>query len=209
MGVPPAILVLIRLLVRIGNKVDLGAFMALQATPRHRGYCALVLALGVAGASSWSKPKPDHYRFILPSGYIGWVQIVFGIPHGPALPITEDRRALLIKIDDSGVAKTGNLWVHSPRPKDEFFYQLQDPGGREKLVPVPIDYLIDDGYNTHGGFGVNGTPDNSPGYSFFFFIGPPEVRDRVPHADVRKEPGFGKKREGPPIYPMPGRMPTP
>jgi len=184
--------------------------MLLEKIYRIRCYSVVLLGCFLCcGLSLQAKPKPDHYRFILPSGYVGWIQVTFGVPHGPALPITEDRRALLVRIDDSGVAKTGNLRVHSARPKDEFFYELRDSGGLEKLVPVPSDYILDDGHNTHGGFGINGTPDNSPGYSFFFFVGPPEVRARVPRADIRKVPGFPKKREGPPSYPTPGRMPTP
>jgi hypothetical protein len=170
-----------------------------------RVLCAAVL--GVCATFLSARPKPNHYRFVLPSGYVGWVQIVFAAPEAPALPIIEANHALLVRIGESGVVRTGDLWVHFRNPHDEFFYQVSDANGHDKFVPVPDDYTLDDGYGTHAGFGINGTPDNSPGYSWFFFIGPPELRDRTPGADIRKVPGFGKKREAPATYPTPGRIP--
>jgi hypothetical protein len=60
-----------------------------------------------------------------------------------------------------------------------------------------------------GGFTVGGAgdvQDCNPGCtSWFFFVGPPEVRAKIPLADSRREKGKGPL-QAPGIYPVPGRM---
>jgi len=51
--------------------------------PAGRILTCSILALIWCQTWLWAKPKPDHYRFVLPSGYIGWVQVVFGVPPRP------------------------------------------------------------------------------------------------------------------------------
>jgi len=76
--------------------------------------------------------------------------------------------------------------------------------------PVPTDYFLP-GID-HGGFGVMDTGGKGLGYSWFIFIGPPELRAKVPLADWNKgvedyqKTHGGKARvefSGP--YPVPGR----
>jgi hypothetical protein len=75
----------------------------------------------------------------------------------------------------------------------------------EKLVPVPAGYVLA-GPN-HGGFDVGVVPDGSPGsLSWFFFLGPPEMREKIPMADITQEKGDGRPLRVPVVYPVPGRM---
>ena len=151
---------------------------------------------GSANATSW------HYRVVLPPDYVGWVQVIFGDISAPSL--AGRKKYLQIDVGENGVARTRNLpvWFGS---RDEFFYRSVDNHNSQKLIRVPATYWIDFAYE--GGFTVSGTPDGSPGTtSWFFFIGPPEIRDKVPMADVRKEPGYGHRLSAPKIYPKPGRM---
>jgi len=64
-------------------------------------------------------------------------------PQGRALPITEEGKELVVRVDDSGVAQTGHLWVHFRNPRDEFFYQINNPSGDETkqrtLTPFRIN----------------------------------------------------------------------
>jgi hypothetical protein len=161
-----------------------------------------MVTLGMVSINAWA--RQPHYVFTLPSGYVGWVQVVFGDTGTPTLSAYK-KKDLLIAIDDSGVFRTRTLpaWFFT---RDEFFYREPDPHrrGTEKLVPVRSDYVVDVVYD--GGFCVSGTPDGSPGSaSWFFFVGPPEVRATIPLADSRREP---RKTPLPPpsVYPAPGRM---
>jgi hypothetical protein len=89
---------------------------------------------------------------------------------------------------------------------DEFFYRIPDSPRAETLIPVPVDYVLE-GHN-HGGFDVSLTPDSSPGsLSWFFFVGPPQIREKIPWADITKVKGYGKPLPAPAVYPVPGRMP--
>jgi hypothetical protein len=160
----------------------------------------IALLVAVTALPTWAKPW--HNVFVLPSGYIGWVQVAFG-DLGASLP-PKEKKVLRFEVGESGVVRTRMLpvWFDS---RDEFFYRIRDDRGAEKLVPVPAEYVID--YAYEGGFNVSGTPDGSPGTaSWFFFIGPPSIREKVPWADIRKEKGFGHRMLPPQTYPVPGRM---
>lgn len=161
----------------------------------------LLLALLLLSFCGYVSAKSWRYRIVLPTDYVGWVQVIFGDTSAPAL--SGGRKYLQLDVGEDGVVRTRNLpvWFGS---RDEFFYH--SPGGKnQKLVPVPATYLID--YAYEGGFSVSGTPDGSPGSaSWFFFVGPREVRDKIPMADIRKEPGYGHRLSAPKVYPKPGRM---
>lgn len=155
----------------------------------------LAISCSSVSAKSW------RYRIVLPTDYVGWVQVIFGDTSAPAL--SGSKKYLQIDVGENGVARTRNLpvWFGS---RDEFYYRSEG-NGHQELVPVPPTYVIN--YAYEGGFSVSGTPDGSPGTaSWFFFIGPPEIRDKVPMADVRKESGYGHRLSAPKVYPKPGRM---
>ena len=127
------------------------------------------------------KSQP-HYRFILPDGYVGWIQVVFNDPN--AKPLEWKKSAYQIEVVEYGIARTSDARVDDVNAKDEFLYRIHRPNDRVELVPIPSDYSIHN-WN-HGGFGVMDTGGKGQGSSWFIFIGPPEMRNRIPLADWDK-----------------------
>lgn len=62
-------------------------------------------------------------RFLIPSGYVGWVKIEYRVSSAPPLP--REGKYLLVHVDKSGSAQTSSDlpegWAH-----DEFFYYSGD-----------------------------------------------------------------------------------
>jgi len=144
-----------------------------------------------------------YYVFILPPDYVGWVQIIFQDPGSQPFPFKKN--ALKVSIGESGIVRTSNFRVSFVPQRDKFYYRTTDPPRLEKLVPVPADYVLA-GPN-HGGFEVGLVPDGSAGsLSWFFFVGPPGMREKIPMADITKENGYGRPLKAPAVYPVPGRM---
>jgi len=58
-------------------------------------------------------------RFLIPSGYVGWVRIEYGVPNAPPLP--REGKYLLVVLDKDGTRQTSSDlpagWAH-----DQFFY---------------------------------------------------------------------------------------
>jgi hypothetical protein len=137
-----------------------------------------LLSLPVAAGGN-SHP---HYAFSLPNGYVGWIQVIFNDPR--ANQLLWERTSYLIDVPDSGIARTSDLRVDDSAAVDTFFYRVQLSNGQTDLVPVPNGYVLP-GF-AHGGFGYMNTGGKGPGYSWFLFIGPPEMRAKVPMADWHK-----------------------
>ena len=164
--------------------------------------CSMILLSVLFPAYGRAKP---HYTFILPDQYVGWVQLVFNDPGTSPLPVRRDG-GREIDVPESGIPRTSGLRVHDVKGKDEFYYLSVLPNGKAELRPVPSEYVLP-GID-HGGFGVADTGGQGPGYSWFIFIGPPEIRARIPWADITKVPGYGRRLMAPDVYPTPGRMPS-
>ncbi len=148
------------------------------------------------------RPKP-HYTFILPDGYVGWVQIVFSDPEAPPLLLRKDG-GYEIDVPETGIPRTSDMLVMDFKRKDEFYYRALLPNGKTELRLVPSEYVMSG--VLHSGFSVGDTGGKGRGYSWFLFIGPPEVRARFPLADNTKAPAYGKKMMAPEVYPTPGRI---
>ncbi len=170
---------------------------------------ALILFICAASNRAWA--KHPHYTFILPDQYVGWIQIVFNDPQASPLPHRQDG-GYEIDVPESGVPRTSHLRVHDFKRKDEFYYRSTLPNGNVDLHPVPSEYVMPD--DSHGGFGVMDTGGRGSGYSWFIFIGPPDVRAKVPLADwdkvvkAHEVNGHPTRFELPDPYPTPGRMPS-
>jgi hypothetical protein len=58
-------------------------------------------------------------RFLIPSGYVGWVRVEYRVPNAPPLP--REGKYFLVRLDQNGSAQTSSDlpegWAH-----DEFFY---------------------------------------------------------------------------------------
>jgi hypothetical protein len=191
--------------------------------PTNSGRKTWVLAVLILLASVDAHArKLPHYVFILPDGYTGWVQIIFQSPGEPGPPETLDK--ITITLDDSGVYKTGMHHAYFVGSHDEFFYR-RVIDGKETLVPMPSNFYCNEDSGLDSCFrdskvtidaftvsratvGVEGP--SSSGNSWFFFIGPPESRERHKWSGTpkyRTEPhSFGMKVDQPEFDPTPGRI---
>ncbi|HZC23963.1 MAG TPA: hypothetical protein VE866_11540 [Candidatus Binatia bacterium] len=169
----------------------------------------LLLAFAALHFAS-AKSTHFHYTFLLPDNYVGWVQIIFNDPQASPLHMRKDK-GLEIEVQESGIARTSGLRVNDIASKDEFYYRSHLPNGTTRLVPVPSNFVMTS--FSHGGFGVMDTGGKGAGYSSFIFIGPPELRAKVPLADWDKvvnewsrAHGGNRRVEAPDQYPAPGRI---
>jgi hypothetical protein len=179
--------------------------------PRRRKFVlGFVLALFIY-SSTEGRPKPQpHYTFVLPDGYVGWIQIIFGDRQAGRLPLRPDG-GYEIAVPESGLLRTSAFRVHDMKRKDEFYYLAILPTGKEKFRSVPVENVLPG--DDHGGFGVMDTGGRGSGYSWFIFIGPPALRAKEPLADSAKEIASHTSPDGrftrmmaPDVYPTPGRM---
>jgi hypothetical protein len=171
--------------------------------------CLMTLLVVLFPAYGRAKP---HYTFILPDGYVGWVQIVFNDPGASPFPVRKDG-GREIEVPESGIPRTSVILVLDSKKKDEFYYRSFLPNGKVELRPVPSEYVLPG--VLHGGFDVADTGGRGPGYSWFLFVGPPEVRVKVPDADFDKVIAAHTSPDGhftrimaTDPYPTPGRMPS-
>src|ERR1700730_17836489 len=165
----------------------------------NRVFASIPILLTILAAAH-GRPRP-HYTFILPDGYIGWVQVVFNDSQASPLPIRKDGGSV-IEVPESGIPRTSDILVRDNSP-DEFFYRVATSVGNTELRPMPTDYVL---RGSHGGWDVMDTGGKGRGYSWFIFFGPPEIRAKIPWADITKVPGYGRKLMAPDVYPTPGRL---
>jgi hypothetical protein len=67
-------------------------------------------------------------RFLIPSGYVGWVRIEYRVPNAP--PLGREGKYVLVRIDSDGSGKTSSD-LPDGWGKDQFFYYSR--GGRQPL----------------------------------------------------------------------------
>lgn len=146
-----------------------------------------------------------HYTFILPDGYVGWVQVIFNDPQASRLAIRKNG-GRVIEVPESGVYRTSDIRVHDDHAHDEFYYRSILSNGASELHPMPTQFILPG--EGHGGWGVMDSGGKGRGYSWFIFFGPPEIRAKIPGADITKVPGYGRKLMAPDVYPTPGRLPS-
>jgi hypothetical protein len=171
-------------------------------TALYKRFATSLAVLLAALTLTYGRPKP-HYTFILPDGYVGWVQIVFNDPQAPPLQVKRDG-GRVIEVPESGILRTSDILVRDSKSHDEFLYRLSISAPQKHLRPLPVNYVIND--LSHGGFDVMDTGGRGPGNSWFIFFGPPEIRARTPMADISRTAGYGRKMMAPDVYPTPGRL---
>jgi hypothetical protein len=160
---------------------------------RRLGICLSIFLAAIFPLAARGKP---HYTFTLPDNYIGWVEIIFAVPEAPPLPAKG--RSQTIRIEENGTARTSSLRIER-FTTDDFFYRRTDDHGIERLVPLPPDYVTND--NSHGGFDAHDTRGNGPGYPWYFFVGPPKTREKIPMDEILAN--FWKPWS---VEPVPGRI---
>lgn len=158
--------------------------------------------------------KHSRYIFVLPEGYVGWVQVIFMDPN--AKPLAMKDGGYVIDVPESGISRTSDMRVHDSSPKaiNEFYYRSASSSATEGLGPIPSDYILPG--DSQGGFGIKDTGGKGAGYSWFVFIGAPVQRAKEPLADWNKVVDEWYKAHGnrrvlwsgqyPYTYPSPGRM---
>jgi hypothetical protein len=183
---------------------------------RKLALCSIVLL--ATAQSSFGRSKP-HYIFLLPDGYIGWVQVISQAPNS-AKPVVE-KGNLLVDLDESGIFRTPTFHTMFVGARDEFFYKRPDSKGRITRVPVRPDYVcpqmsgLDSCYEPSEEKGADGFTvgratagkdgPSSEGNSWFFFIGPSALRERYA-VRVIFQPGTKKLMDHPEYDPIPGRI---
>jgi hypothetical protein len=152
--------------------------------------------------------EKDHYEFILPDHYVGWVQVIFNDHEAPFQ--SHVGKAWFITVSEDGIFRTRSIRVMDLKPADTFFYRIALPDGSSRLEAVPKNYVLKE--VNDGGFDVAGTNGKGIGRSWYVFIGPPELRSKTRFADWSKEVDsrmrmYGTADLGPPDpLPIPGRI---
>ena len=175
---------------------------------------AILAFLATVGCSA----KLPHYVFVPPDGYVGWVQVIFDSPG--ASEMVPNRGRLVLRLDKSGILKTSSIQHVFAGSHDEFFYSRRDVKGKELLSAVPSNYYcnqesgIDSCYGSDGtksdGFTVGranlGRPnDGTPGNSWFLFVGPRDLRDKMAKP-IHRAPGEKYQIDVPEDDPHPGMI---
>ena len=119
-----------------------------------RVFLLLVLLSGCIGSDSKRAP----YRYLIPGGYVGWVEIRFAVSDAPELPVKEGFR--VARFSKQGTLNTSSR-LQDGWAKDEYYYYAGDT--RQKLS---------DGYQTGminaGSTGLRGGDSHQ---SLRFFVG--------------------------------------
>ena len=119
-----------------------------------RVFLLLVLLSGCIGSDSKRAP----YRYLIPGGYVGWVEIRFAVSDAPELPVKEGFR--VARFSKQGTLNTSSR-LQDGWAKDEYYYYAGDT--QQKLA---------DGYQTGminaGSTGLRGGDSHQ---SLRFFVG--------------------------------------
>ena len=119
-----------------------------------RVFLFLVLLSGCIGSDSKRAP----YRYLIPGGYVGWVEIRFAVSDAPELPVKEGFR--VARFSKQGTLNTSSR-LQDGWAKDEYYYYAGDT--QQKLS---------DGYQTGminaGSTGLRGGDSHQ---SLRFFVG--------------------------------------
>lgn len=178
---------------------------------------ALLAAFLAPSVSAGAKHSLPHYVFILPDGYVGWIQVIFSSPHASEPPLVNNGH--VFRIDNSGVFRTSMIGSFFTGSHDQFFYSKVDAQGKEALAPIPPNYActaysgmdfcydsdsLSDGF-TVGRANLGHPNDGTPGNSWFLFVGPPDLRKKYA-VPVHLAPGEKYHIDVPDDDPTPGRI---
>ncbi len=97
------------------------------ATSLATGFCWFILAMG--SAISMAAPTARHpMRYLIPSGYVGWVAVQYGEITAPALPL--ENGTFVCRFVSTGLVETSTT-LEEGWAKDEYFYYSDDGTRRE------------------------------------------------------------------------------
>lgn len=154
---------------------------------KYRALVGVWLALLPLGLfSQQCEPARQPSRYLIPNGYVGWVNIYFEIKDAPALPVEEGR--YLFKISPTGELSTSSR-LEGGIAKDDYYYVDKQDRRRR---------LESSGWGEGGMIWAEITGNDEKGMIFErFFVGTEEQL---------KQYGF---RMNPQIGPIPQQSSTP
>lgn len=171
--------------------------------------CFLGLTFLLAWLPFGAAAKRDrafHYTFILPDDYVGWIEINYSLSGATKMTFTND--GATIEIPDDGRYHTSSARaIAAPDPVDYFYYRVSRSDSSTCLAPIPSSYVLP--APNHGGFDLS---IGRGGRLWFFWIGPPELRAKVPLASGERPSPTSDDEGGSSYYallrsrPTPGRM---
>jgi hypothetical protein len=132
-----------------------GALPGMVLRPCLRLVGAALLLLGAVGCLRTRHSS----QFLIPDGYVGWVDVSYGVPKAPALPV--EGGYSVVRLPPNGKTQTSTE-IEGGRAGDQFFYVKGDQ--RRRLQPSQPD-----GGGLIWGDGVTG---KSRGATREFFVGP-------------------------------------
>jgi len=150
---------------------------------------AWYLTLLLSSAISMGSPNVRHpARILIPDGYVGWIEIKYGVKNAPPLAFQEGK--LIYEIPDQGLLETSSR-MEDGWAKDEYFYRSQDGSNR----PLPLTGWGKGGLIWGDSVGREATPDGSYPTKFygFFLVG---TEEQFHHAVPFEE---GRPRNASPI----------
>jgi hypothetical protein len=193
--------------------------MKLRGAKRLRESLTVFSVMLLVTAQSTPGHKKPHYVFLLPDGYIGWVQVISQAPNAARSII--EKGNLLVDVDETGVFRTPTFHTMFVGAHDEFFYKRPSPAGGITRVPVPPEYVcvqmsgLDSCYEPSEEKGADGFTvaratvgkdgPSSEGSSWFFFVGPSVLREKYA-VRVIFQPSTKKWMDHPENDPIPGRI---
>lgn len=134
----------------------------------------VLVALSLAGVLSTRLPT----RYYLPDGYMGDVQIQYGVPGAPPLPERDGYRVVVIPRD--GVARTSSR-MQGGWARNEYYYGREPNARRLPYDPNdrPRSMVWDPSFG-----GSTDMKGNVSRYQYFF-VGPYNVYDRYGRFELR------------------------
>lgn len=150
-----------------------------------RFFFVVVLIYSFAGCLSNTQPLNTEsrclpmYRFLIPDGYVGWIQVDFNIKNADALPAEGDY--LVFTIPPSGYLKTPAKYMCG-YPQDYYYYS--DKSRRQLDTTKMIRWR---------GFPSGNEPDFNKEIADYIFIGTEEEFERYKHStyDFQDVPKYG------------------
>jgi hypothetical protein len=145
---------------------------------------ALLFSLSIASFAS-GQTQEALYRFLIPEGYVGWIRVDFEVPGAPPLPV--EGHFYILKFSDTGRLQTSSRdltqgWLDRAQ---FLYYSTERPYLLRLKVGGPDETRM-----VHGQFAGPG-----PGHKYpvpnpyqYYFIGPPDVYDRVEAVDPSTAP---------------------
>jgi hypothetical protein len=123
-------------------------------------------------------------RFLIPQGYIGFIQVQFGVKDAPPLALEDGR--YLLKIPPSGLLTTSNDWAEGWGDPDQYYYysgekrvKLTDGFDESLLGKKPVNQMI---------WGGQLWPGNGYPTTYMFYLGPESKFDKVTLPSQAKPP---------------------